>query len=358
MYAGEGGIQRFNRRVARSLAELGHEGVVEGATVVSLWDKVGDRDQSAPGVEYHASGSSKIRFFVTVTRLLAGRHYDVVVFGHVILVPFVTVVRLLSPRARPVLLVHGIEVWGRPGPIRRWLVRSWMGPVIAVSNYTSLRMAESYGLAPGRFGLLPCAVDALRAAPGPSPRPVAGSSGDAGRPRLITVSRLLLSAPDKHVDKVVAAMPAILRRHPTAQYLVVGDGDWLPGLRQLARRTGVLGSVCFLGSATDGERDELYARSDLFVLPSTQEGFGIVFLEAWLHGLPVVAADAGAAPELLGDGLAGVCVAPDPVVIAGAVSELLADGPRRRAMAAEGRSRVTRQYSHERFRRRLGEILT
>lgn len=94
------------------------------------------------------------------------------------------------------------------------------------------------------------------------------------------------------------------------------------------------------------------------MLPSTQEGFGIVFLEAWLHGLAVVAADAGAAPELLGDGRAGVCVAPEPQVIARAVSDLLADGPRRRAMAEEGWRRATGRYSHERFRGRLGEILT
>jgi phosphatidylinositol alpha-1,6-mannosyltransferase len=333
--------------------------VVHTASVVSLWDQSGDRDHAPPNVEYHPCGSGKIRFLVRLIRLLTGRRYDVVVFGHVVLVPAVIIVRLLRPRSRRLLLVHGIEAWDRPALPTRWLVRHWMGPVIAVSSYTSRRMAESFGLAPERFGLLPCAVDSgcrsQPARPFPAGRPE-GAAAD--RPTILTVSRLIRDAPDKNVDKVVAAMPAILRRHPTAEYLVIGDGDWLPDLRELAGRIGVAGSVRFVGSATDEERDACYARSDLFVLPSTQEGFGIVFLEAWLHGLPVVAADAGAAPELLGDGLAGVCVAPRPDVIAGVVSDLLADTARRRAMAREGRRRATQQFSHEQFRRRLEEILT
>jgi glycosyltransferase involved in cell wall biosynthesis len=133
--------------------------------------------------------------------------------------------------------------------------------------------------------------------------------------------------------------------------------DLLPELELLAGRLGVADSVRFLGPACDATRDEVYAESDVFVLPSTREGFGIVFLEAWRHGLPVVAANAGAAPELVGDGQAGLSVAPEPGSIADAVSALFADPDRRLTMAGEGRRRVNEDYSHERFRQRLGEIL-
>jgi glycosyltransferase involved in cell wall biosynthesis len=107
----------------------------------------------------------------------------------------------------------------------------------------------------------------------------------------------------------------------------------------------------------DATRDAVYAASHVFVLPSTGEGFGIVFLEAWKHALPLVASDQDAARELIREGVDGLCVAPEPSAVAAAVRGLLADPERRARMGAEGRRRLEREFTHEQFRRALGEIV-
>ena len=96
-----------------------------------------------------------------------------------------------------------------------------------------------------------------------------------------------------------------------------------------------------------------YADADLFCLPSLQEGFGIVFLEAMAAGLPVVAGDAAAVPEVVDDGTTGLLVDPrDPAAVAGALLRLLDDADLRRSMGRAGRERV-RAYGWLRVARRF-----
>ncbi len=115
--------------------------------------------------------------------------------------------------------------------------------------------------------------------------------------------------------------------------------------------------VHFHGHVDEATKEALYASSHLLVLPSTGEGFGIVFLEAWRHRLPVVTANEGAANEIVRHGLEGLCVAPDPGEIAGAVMALLGDPGRREVMGERGYRRLVDNFTHEKFRKKLAEIL-
>src|SRR5262249_51194424 len=104
-------------------------------------------------------------------------------------------------------------------------------------------------------------------------------------------------------------------------------------------------SVRLLGEVPDdAEVGRLYREADVFCLPTVQEGFGIVFLEAMASGLPVVATTAAAIPEVVPDGKAGLLVPPGDVeALAAALVELLRDPGRRAACAAFGHKHV-RQY--------------
>jgi glycosyltransferase involved in cell wall biosynthesis len=173
---------------------------------------------------------------------------------------------------------------------------------------------------------------------------------------LISVSRLGANR-YKNIDKVIMALPRVLAAFPDTHYDIIGDGPCRPELEQMARASGIAERVHFLGAVDELRRDAVYAAADVFVLPSTGEGFGIVFLEAWNFGLPCIASNRDAAREVIRDGVDGFCVDPEPDRIAEAVGALLADPERRRAMGEAGRQRLLTTYTHEKFRDNLSNIL-
>jgi len=96
----------------------------------------------------------------------------------------------------------------------------------------------------------------------------------------------------------------------------------------------------------DDALSALYAAAGAFVLPSTREGFGLVFIEAMAHGLPILTVSAGAAPEVVQDGVTGRLVAPQaPAALASAISELLGDPKAAFAMGQQGRAAVLERYT-------------
>jgi len=109
---------------------------------------------------------------------------------------------------------------------------------------------------------------------------------------------------------------------------------------------------------SDAQLAELYSSASIFVMPSSQEGFGIVYLEAWAHGVPVIAGKHDAGGEVVTHDLNGFTVDPDsPGELAEAITWLLAHPAEARAMGQAGYETVKRHYTHERFRERLAEIL-
>jgi glycosyltransferase involved in cell wall biosynthesis len=99
--------------------------------------------------------------------------------------------------------------------------------------------------------------------------------------------------------------------------------------------------VEFLGTVSRRELAERYRRAAVFCLPSRQEGFGIVFLEAMAHAKPIVAARAAAVPETVADGEVGILADPnDPDAFAQGLAALLTDQGLRRQMGDAGRRRV------------------
>ncbi len=350
---GVGGIQRFNARVIRALAELASAGVLEEAVSLSLWDPLGT-PAPAP-VRHHGFGRRKAAFLRGLSSALARGRPEVVVWGHVLLVRLLPVARLLAPQARHLLVVHGVEVWGDPRfrrvpPWEPLLVRG-VDRIVSVSHTTAERMARAYGLEAGRFTLLPNAVD-LPGDPG-SRKAHRGSAL-----RLLTVTRLSAKDTYKGVDVVLRALPQVAAQVPVA-YTVVGDGELRARYEEEARRLGVAEAVSFVGRVTDEELDRWYRWADVFVLPSAGEGFGIVYLEAWAHGLPVVAAAEGGAAEVVAHEETGLVVEPGCAeAVAEALLRLARDPELRGRLGAAGRATVEARYTHDHFRGRLQAILS
>ena len=135
---------------------------------------------------------------------------------------------------------------------------------------------------------------------------------------------------------------ALLREGiPDLQVRIVGKGPEWEALQAQRARLGLTDTVALLGDLTRADLFEAYANADVFCLPSVQEGFGIVFLEAMAAGLPIVACRAAAVPEVVLDEHTGLLAAPrDPAALAGALRALIADPARARALGHAGARRA------------------
>jgi glycosyltransferase involved in cell wall biosynthesis len=137
----------------------------------------------------------------------------------------------------------------------------------------------------------------------------------------------------------------------------VGEGPDRKRLERLAVKEGVSGQVRFAGRVPDEELPAYYETCDLFALPSTEEGFGIVYLEAMSHGKPCIGARAAAAPEVIVDGQTGLLALPDDrVSLESALLRLLEFPDEAKRMGQAGRQRLQEQFSFDAFQRRLSDI--
>lgn len=154
-------------------------------------------------------------------------------------------------------------------------------------------------------------------------------------PRLLSMCRLI---DWKGLDQAIMALPAILKRFPTAHYVIVGIGDDRARLEGLVADLGLEQNVTFLGWIEEGYKTALLKSADLFLQPGRQvieerEGYGITYAEAALQGLPTICGNAGGAPEAIIDGETGLVIdATQTRNVEEAVLSVLSDKTRLEAM--------------------------
>ncbi len=171
-------------------------------------------------------------------------------------------------------------------------------------------------------------------------------------PRAVFVGRL---APEKGLDSLIAAWPAVRAEHPGATLTLLGEGPERPGLTAQVERLG-LGAAVSLPGAVQEVEPHLRA-ADLFVLPSREEGMSIALLEAMALGVPLVASAIPGNRRLVGDFKHGRLAPPDdPAALAATVLDQWAHFDRAHHMSRAARSLVTQQYSVAAVARRHLEL--
>ncbi len=233
-------------------------------------------------------------------------------------------------------------------PHQRALVRA-ADAVVAMTGIES-RFLESIGVDPARLVI---------AGAGMTPEDVAGGAGAAFRARHRMegpiVAALGALAPDKGTRELVQAVARLNRAGRNVHLALAG-----PSLSTFERWYTALDSEERLGTrllgviSPDGKRD-LFGAADIVALPSRTESFGIVFVEAWANRKPVIAAEAGAVPELVRDGENGLLVPfGDVGALARAIERLLDDAMLARSLGERGFELATREYTwaavHERVK--------
>ncbi len=144
----------------------------------------------------------------------------------------------------------------------------------------------------------------------------------------------------KGPDLLLDGMPGVLSEYPDAHILIAGEGMMLAGLQ--ARVRGM--PVRFLGLIPDAEYVRLLNAADLVVIPSRNEPFGLVLLEAWSASRAVVATNVGGLSENIDHLIDGVKVAVNPAAIAHGINRVIGDPSRLRALGAEGRRKIENRF--------------
>lgn len=208
--------------------------------------------------------------------------------------------------------------------------------VIVTSEHSRREAITAYGLASANVSVVPEGIDV----PGWHGRSVARHRDRFESPTIVSVARQYRR---KNTAALVRAMNRVTEVLPGARLRVVGDGPELPRLRYLVESLDLGNVVTLAGSLGGAEVRSELARADVFCLPSRQEGFGIVFLEAMAAGLPIVAAACGAVPETAPHGEVSLLVEPDDVdALAAALIRLLTDRELYDRLVAGGAARWTR----------------
>jgi glycosyltransferase involved in cell wall biosynthesis len=251
-------------------------------------------------------------------------------------------------RSRPLVVMSIVNDPHRHAPIHRRAARLLAPNVdlhLTISPGLKKAVLQAYGPGARRVEIVNPGIDLRRFDPASAdPRRVAEHRRGAGRV-VGTVARL---AAQKAVHVLLDATPRLLADDPTIRVLIVGDGPLRETLEQQACRLGIAHAVSFAGYQEDVV--SAYQAMDVFVLPSRDEGYGVVFLEAMAMGVPVVGTRVIGSEDAVEDRVTGLLVPHgDAPALAEAVRRILGDPALANRLRDAASDRVRRGFSRERW---------
>jgi glycosyltransferase involved in cell wall biosynthesis len=339
-YGGHGGIALFNRELVAAL--IARDDVEEVVVVPRVIPHRG-ADPIPDKVTFIENAADGPFAYTRALRRVRGDRFDLVICGHVNLLP---VARVVSPD--PLLITHGIEAWRHlRDPLSERLLHHCRG-IVSVSALTRDRVLAWSGYR-GPTYVLPNAVHLERYGIRPRNPELVERYRLAGKRVLLTVGRIVSQERYKGFDEVIEVLPELPR---DVVYLIAGGGNDTPRLRARTHELGVADRVVFTGLFAEEEKPDLYNLADVYVMPSRGEGFGFVFLEAMASGVPVIASSQDGGREAILGGRLGLLVDPtSSAAIRAAIEELLTRNTRK---VPEGLS----YFAFDNFVARVGEIVS
>jgi phosphatidylinositol alpha-1,6-mannosyltransferase len=248
---------------------------------------------------------------------------------------------------RPLLAwVHGIEVWEGARADRLDAARR-VDYLVVNSAYTRERADRAHG------GFARARVCWLGTESDDAPEPQRPN----GPPVVLVLGRLEPGR-DKGHAALIDVWPTVVGAVPDAHLLIVGGGPDLLRVRALAARSSAAAHIEVAGFVPDPAMAAVWARATVFAMPSRGEGFGLVYIEAMRHGLPVVASVHDAAPEVNLDGETGYNAdLARPGDLADRLVHLLRDRDLAQRLGAAGQRRWTQHFRYSSFRARFLSVL-
>ena len=343
-FGGRGGIAQYNRDFLGALAEM--------SSITVLPRQAPDSFAAPESIRQLRSRSGRFAYSVAAQQTAAFQRVNVVFCGHLFMAPLAALVAWLK-KAKLVVQTHGIEAWSRPSRMQRAAVER-ADLVLCVSRHTRAAVLSWATIAPERVLVVPNTVrDAFTPGDAAAQRPPwAGER----KKILLTVARMDARERYKGHDRVIAAIPGLVAKGHDICYAIVGEGDDRSRLEALARDAGVGERVRFLGAQSLPDLIESYRAADLFVMPSTGEGFGVSFLEAMASGTPALGLNVAGTRDALADGELGTLV-PEGELAATIARLLSQPKPDSRTLAAKVRARFGQKQFADNARNAWNQLM-
>jgi glycosyltransferase involved in cell wall biosynthesis len=254
---------------------------------------------------------------------------------------------------RGVLTMHSTE-YGRDGNVffegfARWVRDAEAAGchnanlVIAVSHFLADELRRIYGVPEGKIHIVHNGVNYHEFDGYVNPAEVKGRYGIA--PMTSTVFSPGRMTLQKGMDMLVEAVPMVLATYPDTKFIISGGGPEKDKVVRRAYEVGAGHAIVFLETLPRWQYIDLMRAVDIVAVPSRNEPFGIVVLEAWAAGKPVVATLAGGPREFIWHDVNGFLVNTDSGGLAHGIGSLLADHDHCRALGINGRRAVEDKYN-------------
>ena len=355
-----GGVQMVCRSMTKALYNISLQ-QNQGFQVLSLCDAATDVNLNYVGSKcYKAFNYKRLKFMLyAVWKACSAK---TVILAHVNLLPLAFLIKLFSPATEITLLAHGKEVWGdTPWWKKRLLnkqVRIW-----AVSRFTKKVLVEKHRITSSRIQILNNCLDPLFEVPEQFNKPdylLKRYNFHVNDKIILTLTRLDRFEQEKGYDLILESLPTLIRDFPNVRYVIAGKASDDEHLRIEAkiRELKLQKHVCLIGFVRHEELTDHHLLSDIFALPSSKEGFGLVFPEAAACGSQVIAGNRDGSADAVLDGVTGCLVDPHSRAEIAQTLKNLLQKPNDPEDQKSRQEIVQRVFSFEKYQENICSLLT
>lgn len=359
VFSATGGIENVCRIIGKALCETAdsEKGKPE---ILSMYDEDKDAKDNPYFLATIFKGFSRSKLRCSLHAITKGVKKNVIILSHVNLLPVGWVIKKLSPSVKLVLFTHGIEIWKPLSPFKKKMIQG-CDQVIAVSEYTRQQVISQQGVSADKCLVINNCLDPFLSVP----------SGSAKNKKLLEKYRLgqddvilfcltRLAATERHkgYDKVIKAIPAV-QQHSQKRivYIIAGKytEDEAAFIKNIAADAGIEDDVILTGFVPANEMADHFEMADIYVMPSSKEGFGIVFIEAMYYGLPVIAGNKDGSADALAGGEFGLLVNPDDQP---GIEQAIITMLNNKKSFTPFRESVTEKFGYEQYREKIERLVS
>ncbi len=311
-FSSTGGIQKMTRTLGHALNQVANHNNWN----FRLWSAYDANTELLPQylpAKNFIGFASRIKF--TLNAFLKAPTFNLVIISHINMALVGRAIKTINPKCKIWIVAHGIEVWNELSPNKKWLLKN-CDKIICVSNFTKQQVISNHDIDDAKCEVVNNALDPFMNLPAVFNKPqylIDRYKLTANTPLVFTLARLNAAEQYKGYEQIIKIIGNLKQSFPAIKYLIAGKYDETEKNRieKIIKTYKVEEQVLLTGFIDETELVDHFLIADIFVLPSSNEGFGVVFIEALACGLPVICGNIDGSVDAIKNGLLGRAVNPN-----------------------------------------------